>query len=54
MLNESHEMLVKRKDKIRILDDCFPVGDVAGLDIYEGVHQRTQRKIYFTVSEISK
>ena len=54
MLNESHEMLVKRKDKIRILDDCFPVGDIAGLDIYEGVHQRTQRKIYFTVSEISK
>ena len=54
ILNESHEELVKRKDKIRILDDCFPVGDVAGLDIYEGVHQRTQRKIYFTVSEISK
>ena len=54
MLNESHEMLVKRKDKIRILDDCFPVGDVVGLDIYEGVHLRTQRKIYFTVSEISK
>ena len=54
MLNESHEELVKRKDKIRILDDCYPVGDVMGLDIYEAVHQRTQRKIYLTVSEISK
>ena len=54
ILNESHEELVRRKDKIRILDECFPVGDVVGLDIYEGVHLRTQRKIYFTVSEISK
>ena len=54
ILNESHDELVKRKDKIRILDDCYPVGDVMGLDIYEGVHLRSQRKIYFTVSEISK
>ena len=54
MLNESHDELVKRKDKIRILDDCYPVGDVMGLDIYEAIHQRTQRKIYLTVSEISK
>ena len=54
ILNESHEELVKRKDKIRIQDECYPVGDVMGLDIYEGVHLRSQRKIYFTVSEISK
>ena len=54
ILNESHEELVRRKDKIRIQDDCYPVGDVMGLDIYEGMHLRSQRKIYFTVSEISK
>ena len=54
ILNESHEELVKRKDKIRVLDDCYPVGDVFGVDIYEAKHVNTNQPIYFTLSEIYK
>lgn len=54
IVNSTCEDLVKRKDKIRILEDAYPVGDVLGLDVYEGVHMKTNQKIYFTISEISK
>lgn len=54
ILNSTCEDIVKRKDKIRIHENAYPVGDVLGLDIYEGIHMKTNQKIYFTISEISK
>lgn len=53
-INESYEEVVKKYDKIRILDDCYPIGNIMGLDIYEGIHMNTSKKITFTLSEISK
>ena len=46
ILNKNYEEWVWAKDKIRIEDDCFPIGDVFGLDIYEAVHMNTNQKIY--------
>ena len=54
ILNSSYEEFCYAKDKIRIEDDSYPVGDVFGLDIYEGTHVKTNQKIYFTISEIYK
>lgn len=54
MVNSTCDNIVKPKDKIRIDETCYPIGDVLGLDIYEGTHMKTGQKIYFSVSEISR
>jgi len=52
ILNKTLEEIVWSKDQIRIEDNCFPVGDVFGLDIYEAIHMKTNQKIYVTICEI--
>lgn len=52
LLNKSCDELVWPKDQIRIKDDCFPVGDVFGVDVYEATHIRTNQEIYITASEL--
>ena len=54
VLNETYDELVNTKDKIRIKDDAYPVGDVFGIDIYEATHMNTNKKIFITASEIYK
>ena len=52
LLNKSCSELVWAKDQIRIKDDCFPVGDVFGVDVYEATHIRTNQQIYITANEL--
>ena len=40
LINESCDELVWPKDQIRIQNDCYPVGDVFGIDIYEVKHTK--------------
>ena len=54
ILNSTYEEFCYAKDKIKIKENCYPIGDVFGLDIYEGTHIKTNQQIYFTISEISK
>jgi len=54
ILNSTFEEWVFSKDKIRIKDDCYPVGDVFGLDIYEATHLKTNQQVYITINEIYK
>ena len=52
LLNESCAEMVWPKDQIRIKDDCYPVGDVFGVDIYEAIHVNTDKKVFVTASEL--
>ena len=54
MLNNTCEELVLPKDRIRVVDNAYPVGDVFGLDIYEAIHVNTNQAVYITASEIYK
>ena len=54
VVNNTIEEMCNAKDQIRILEDCYPVGDVFGVDIYEATHMRTNQKIYVTIREIYK
>jgi len=54
VLNGTCDDIVNTKDQVRIHDDCYPVGDVFGIDIYEAEHIRTRQKLYVTVNEIYK
>jgi hypothetical protein len=52
VLSETFDDVVKAKDKIRILDDTFPVGEILGLDVYEAIHINTNKKVHVTVGEL--
>ena len=52
VLNSTCEPVVNAKDKVRIHDECFPVGDIFGLNIYEATHMRSQQKLYITAEEL--
>tara|TARA_B100000614_G_scaffold162424_1_gene144575 strand:- start:370 stop:951 length:582 start_codon:yes stop_codon:yes gene_type:complete len=52
LLNDTCAEMVWPKDQIRIQDDCFPVGDVFGVDIYEATHINTDKQIYVSTSEL--
>lgn len=54
ILNTTYEEYVRQKDQIRVADDCYPIGNVFGVDIYEAKHVNTNQPIYFTLSEIYK
>ena len=52
LINESCAELVWPKDQVRIRDECYPVGDVFGVDIYEALHVNTNKQVYVTASEL--
>ena len=54
IVNTTFEEIILPKDQIRISEDCYPIGDIFGVDIYEALHVKTNQQIFFTVSEIYK
>lgn len=54
VLNMTCEELVNTKDKVRVLNNAYPVGHIFGLDIYEAVHVGTNHKVYVTPGELLK
>ena len=54
LLNGTCDDIVWTKDQIRIGEECYPVGDVFGIDIYEATHVRTNKSIYVAIDEIYK
>jgi hypothetical protein len=54
LLSDTLDEIVNAKDKIKICEDCFPIDDVFGINIYEGTHINTGQKIHFTLGEIYK
>lgn len=52
MLNSTFEEMVKPKDQVRVLEDCYPVGDILGIDIYEAIHVNTNQKVYISSMEL--
>lgn len=53
-VNTTFEEIILPKDQIRVNENCYPIGDVFGIDIYEANHTKTNQPLYFTVSEIYK
>jgi len=52
LLNGSCAEMVWPKDQVRVQDECFPIGDVFGVDIYEATHINTEKQVYITASEL--
>ncbi len=54
LLNDTLDEMVSARDKIRVDDKCYPVGNMFGINIYEAVHIRTNKKIYISVGELAR
>jgi hypothetical protein len=54
VLNDTLDEMVKVRDKIRVDDHCYPVGEIFGINIYEAIHIRTNKKIYVSIGELAR
>ena len=54
IINSSGEEVVKINDKIRVNENCYPKGDIFGLDVYEATHINTNQKVYVTLRELNR
>jgi len=52
--NKTCDEVIFAKDKIRIHENSYPVGNVFGIDIYQATHLKTRQDIYVSVSELIK
>jgi len=54
VLNDTLDEIVREKDKIKVNESCYPIGEMFGIDIYEVNHIRTNKPIYVTIGELSR
>lgn len=52
VVNSTFEEVVNQRDYIRVAEQCYPVGSLFGLNVYEAVHVKTNQKVYVTVEEL--
>lgn len=52
VINSSMEEMVNKKDTVTADDDCYPVGELFGVQIYEVTHRNTNQKVYVSVEEL--
>lgn len=52
--NLNCQEVARPKDKIRVHQESYPVGEIFGLDVYEATHLNTNQKIYVVLGEIYK
>lgn len=52
LINTYYEDVVNLNDKVKVLDNCYPTGDVFGIDIYEALHLQTNKKVYVSAGEL--
>lgn len=54
MLNDTLDEMVKPRDQIRVDEQCYPVGEMFGINIYEATHVRTNKTVYVSVGELAR
>ena len=54
LINDTMDEMVNARDKVRVSNDCYPVGDIFGINIYEVTHMRTNKSIYVSVGELAR
>lgn len=52
MVNSTCDDIVNPGDQIRIAEKSYPIGDIFGLNIYEGTHIKTKQQVYFAIEEL--
>lgn len=54
LLLSTMEEAVKARDKVRVDEDCYPIGEIFGLDIYKVTHINTKQSVLVSVGELAR
>lgn len=54
LIASSCDDIVNANDRIKVYEDCFPVGEILGMDVYKATHLNTNQPVYITLGEIYK
>lgn len=54
LINDTMDEMVNARDKVRVSNNCYPVGEIFGINIYEVTHMRTNKSIYVSVGELAR
>lgn len=54
VLNTTLEEMVRPGDRVVVNENCYPVGEILGLDVYEVTHSRTKQPVYITIGELAR
>ena len=49
---EQFDMPILPHDKVRIMENAMPIGEMFGINIYEATHVRSKQKVYVTSLEL--
>ena len=52
VVNSTLDEVVQARDHVRVEKDCYPVGTMFGLNVYEATHIKTNQKVYVTTAEL--
>lgn len=52
VLSDSKEDIINKYDWVRVDEECYPVGQVFGVDVYQVKHTRTNHTVHVTVGEL--
>tara|TARA_B100000424_G_scaffold192118_1_gene149724 strand:+ start:641 stop:1240 length:600 start_codon:yes stop_codon:yes gene_type:complete len=54
LLNSTLEEVVNPKDFVKVDEDCYPINDIFGLNVYQVTHAKTKQPLYITVGELTR
>tara|TARA_B100000575_G_C23142990_1_gene665786 strand:+ start:4517 stop:5116 length:600 start_codon:yes stop_codon:yes gene_type:complete len=54
ILNKTFEDIIRKGDRVIVEENCYPIGQIFGLDLYEVTHFRTKQPVVVTVSELAR
>ena len=54
LTSQQLEQNVRKGDKIRVMQECYPIDQICGIDIYEVQHMQTNQTMYVTTNELIK
>jgi len=54
VINSTMDELANRNDFVRVREDCYPVGELFGINIYSAIHTKTNQEVYVTAEELRR
>jgi hypothetical protein len=53
-LDNDLQVEIRNKDKLLVNEDCYPVGEIFGMDVYKVTHVNSGKDLYVTLGELKK
>lgn len=54
LTNDEFPTVINPNDRVKISENCYPSGDILGMNIYEATHMNSGKKTYVTIGELKR